>query len=245
MAEKKIPLKTLYEVGMCVLALVAVVIGIINLMEEPSWELRVLDFTIYGIFLADYLIGIWRAPDKKAYVRSHVWDLVALIPFDSSFRAARILRLIRAVSLLLRLWARARVFLDTCGFKYVLMLCLGLLSLGAVGFHFYEQKSLGESFWWAIVTSSTVGYGDCIPVTVPGRIIGAILMVLGLSFLGMLSGTITTFFSRPAKRTQEANTLRQELLDKMRQQLERVDELSDEDIDTMAATLRSLRQPKT
>ena len=80
---------------MCVLALVAVVFAIINLVEEPSYEMLVADFTIYGIFVLDYFWGLWRAPNKKVFVKEHFWDLVAIIPFDSSLRAARFLGLMR------------------------------------------------------------------------------------------------------------------------------------------------------
>ena len=51
-------------------------------------------------------------------------------------------------------------------------------------------KTLGDSLWWAIVTVTTVGYGDLVPQTTAGRITAAFLMLSGLAFLGALAGSL-------------------------------------------------------
>jgi voltage-gated potassium channel len=66
-----------------------------------------------------------------------------------------------------------------------------LIVLGSLLFWTFEpQVSLADSVWWAIVTSTTVGYGDISPATLGGRITGVLLMVLGIGFLGILTATI-------------------------------------------------------
>jgi voltage-gated potassium channel len=54
--------------------------------------------------------------------------------------------------------------------------------------------SYGDSLWWAIVTLATVGYGDIVPQTVPGRLVGAAVMVTGIGILGVLAGSLSQFF---------------------------------------------------
>jgi voltage-gated potassium channel len=54
-------------------------------------------------------------------------------------------------------------------------------------------KSLWDTFWWAIVTITTVGYGDRIPVTYGGKIIGIIIMILGVALVGIVTGRIASF----------------------------------------------------
>jgi len=55
-------------------------------------------------------------------------------------------------------------------------------------------QSVGDAFWWAIVTTTTVGYGDVSPVTTEGRIIAVALMFVGIGFIGVFTATITSFF---------------------------------------------------
>lgn len=64
-----------------------------------------LDWCIYGAFVIDYVVFLLRSANKGEYVREHICEVIALIPFDSLFRAARLLRLLKL----------ARLF--TCGSK--------------------------------------------------------------------------------------------------------------------------------
>jgi len=77
-----------------------------------------------------------------------------------------------------------------------------------------ENKSittLGDAFWWAIVTTTTVGYGDVSPVTTEGRLIAIALMILGIGFIGVLTATITSFFLDPVKATQQTTQIEDRL----------------------------------
>ncbi|MCA9373362.1 two pore domain potassium channel family protein [Candidatus Woesebacteria bacterium] len=56
-----------------------------------------------------------------------------------------------------------------------------------------------DGFWWAITTVTTVGYGDAVPVTVPGKSIGMILQVIGVALFGSMIGIITVYLSRVEK----------------------------------------------
>jgi voltage-gated potassium channel len=65
-------------------------------------------------------------------------------------------------------------------------------------------NSYGTSVWWAIVTLTTVGYGDVYPITTAGRITGVILMFAGVALLGVLAGTLATFFGFGGTDTETA-----------------------------------------
>jgi voltage-gated potassium channel len=69
-----------------------------------------------------------------------------------------------------------RLINATDTFKELAAIYLIVVSLGAVVFHFAEDKPLLDAFWWAFVTALTVGYGDIVPVTLIGRIDGVVLM---------------------------------------------------------------------
>jgi len=57
-----------------------------------------------------------------------------------------------------------------------------------------EFKTFGDALWWAIVTLTTVGYGDVVPVTTAGRVDGVMIMIAGVAILGLLAGSMASFF---------------------------------------------------
>jgi voltage-gated potassium channel len=63
--------------------------------------------------------------------------------------------------------------------------------------------TVGDSFWWAISTITTVGYGDRVPVTATGRVMGAVLMLVGLAFLGVLAASLANYFGFDEAETGE------------------------------------------
>jgi voltage-gated potassium channel len=134
------------------------------------------------------------------------------------FRAVRLLRLLRFV----RAGAVAAIGLREAGeafrhrkFQYVALTTLVVVGLGAICIFAVENghnnniHSIGDAFWWSIVTVTTVGYGDVSPVTTEGRVIAVVLMIVGIGFLGMFTATITSFFLEPAK--EEASAIEKRL----------------------------------
>ena len=66
-------------------------------------------------------------------------------------------------------------------------------------------KNIGNSLWWAIVTMTTVGYGDMAPVTVPGRLLAILIMLTGIILVALITGTISSIFT--TKRIMEGKGL--------------------------------------
>ena len=69
-----------------------------------------------------------------------------------------------------------RIINSTDTFKELIALYVGLVLIAAFMFSSAENKPFGDSIWWAVVTAMTVGYGDIVPVTSTGRLVGMVLM---------------------------------------------------------------------
>ena len=76
----------------------------------------------------------------------------------------------------------------------LLLFIVVLVVLGGVGMMLTEERSFFDSLWWAIVTLTTVGFGDIAPTTFGGRIIGVVLMIFGIGVLGMFTATVAGMF---------------------------------------------------
>lgn len=208
----------LYEWTFAVLAVFAVVLAVHEFWPWlPDWPwLELADHGILAIFVVDYLVRLVKAPAKWTFVRSHPWDLLAIMPghsvmrgfrlfrlarFTRTLRVLRAMRLLRIAALGRRAYPYVRQFLRTNGIGYVLCFTMGLVLVGAVGIFFAEDRTaiagFGDALWWSFVTTTTVGYGDISPASALGRAIAVVLMLTGIGTLGMLTGSIATFFLRP------------------------------------------------
>ena len=58
-----------------------------------------------------------------------------------------------------------------------------------------EFETYGDALWWAVVTTTTVGYGDLYPETAVGKIVAAVLMIVGIGTIGVITGTVAAMFS--------------------------------------------------
>jgi voltage-gated potassium channel len=75
-----------------------------------------------------------------------------------------------------------------------------------------DFHTLGDGVWWAIVTLATVGYGDIVPTSPWGRVIGGAVIVLGVTFLSFLMASVTSYFvtAQQERATEHERVLRQE-----------------------------------
>lgn len=121
----------------------------------------------------------------------------------ASHHGARLLRLARVFRAGIALTAvvhRSRALLRHQHFHLVGLVAVVAVSLGALAIFAVESGvnprigSMGDAAWWAIVTATTVGYGDISPVTTEGRVIAVVLMLLGIGVIGAFTATVASFF---------------------------------------------------
>lgn len=236
----------LYDLIFCALALFAVYTAVQDIVGRCSGRLRLIDNVITVIFIVDYMVRLCLADRKMDFVKENILDLIATIPFSSLlkiFRVFKILRLLKFLKLarlsayLIRFYRRVKFFFDLNGLKYMVIVCVICICLGGIAIHFTEGMSIPDGLWWSFVTATTVGYGDLSPVTASGRIIAAILMIVGIGLIGSLTSTITALFFR---KQEKHLSFKENVISDIQSQLDDFDSLSDDDIDTICSTLKTL-----
>ncbi len=198
----------------------------------------IIDVVTICIFAVDYIARFILAPRKKEFFVKNILDLVALIPFNPLFRAAK---LVRCLILFGRFIKRFRSFSSLNIFLYVAFGAVVVLFTSALLIAPIENMTFFEGLWWGVVTIATVGYGDYIPVTPAGRIIAMVLMFSGIGFLSFLTGTITTHYvnSRVEKAGVDSS---RGVLRHYQKQLFHFPEMTIQDIDDMHRVLTALKE---
>ena len=183
------------------------------------------DWLIWAIFAIDLTVRTYLSEHRRQYLISHWYDvLIVVIPFLRplrilrSARALRLLRLTRAVSFSVRFLIVARTLGQRHGLAYVMVVGIFLLFAAAILVFVFERNQGGPiddfstALWWAVVTITTVGYGDAFPVTNEGRGIAIFLMVVGISLFGFLTASIAAFL---VEQDQASKTTLDDVMSKL------------------------------
>lgn len=166
-----------------------------GLSESVVATLGLVGWTVWALFALDYLVRLYLAADRTAFVRGHLFDLaVIVLPL---IRPLRLLRLVTLLSVLNRYAGasmRGRVAIYVGGATGLVLFVASLAVLDAErGAEGSNIESFGDALWWAMTTVTTVGYGDQFPVTTVGRYVAAGLMLAGIALLGVVTASLASW----------------------------------------------------
>ena len=205
-------------VAIAVSLVVAFVETLQHLPPTVKLVLTVTEFVLTVMFTIEYIARLYCAENRRAYALSFfgITDLLAILPPYLSFflpgarymlmlRSIRFIRIFRVFRLfsfinegfLLMQALRKSLHKIAVYFLFVLILviCLGTLMFIVES---SEPNSaftdIGTSIYWAIVTMTTVGYGDITPVTMLGRLLSAFVMLLGYTIIAIPTGIVSATF---------------------------------------------------
>jgi voltage-gated potassium channel len=170
--------------------------------ESTQTLLNVVQWTIWIAFTTDLLYSLLKSSSKKSYLMKHPLEVAAvLLPF---LRPLRLMRVISFGGLALQKVAIGRQFAITVK---VALSALFISYIAAIQITISERsvegsniKTFSDGLWWAITTVTTVGYGDRFPTTTEGRLLAVLLMITGISLVGVITASVAAWF---VKMSQE------------------------------------------
>ena len=215
-----------------VLLLIAILLSILAVMlesvpsVETNWgeELRIVELVFTGIFTLEYLLRVYCVGKPFKYILSFygLVDLLSLLPtylgfFLSGYHSLSVIRSLRLIRVF-RVFKLGRFLgeadtivtaLRSSRAKIIVFLVavLSICMIMGTTMYLIESPETGftsipRSIYWAIVTLTTVGYGDLSPVTPLGQGVASLIMIMGYAIIAVPTGIVTSEINKAMKNDQ-------------------------------------------
>ena len=251
---------------LAVLSIFIVVMGNIMLAEGRfPVGVYAVDMLICGVFAWDYIGRLMRSPSRKGFVKVTWYEPLAMVPaivMDMLFglpvlsvglRALRLVRFVRVVPVVARLKrsaSSAERFAERSQLLYLFVIVASIVLAAAFSVLTIELRAprgqiqdASDALWWALSTVTTVGYGDIVPSTPLGRIIGMMLMVVGIGVMAALISQVsaTIVESRMARTRRRRRAVPAAVVARLQATVGRVGDLSDAELATLLREIVQLQ----
>ncbi|MBM7036696.1 ion transporter [Vibrio ulleungensis] len=207
----------IFDISLIVAIITSLVVLVLGTIEPYAsryqTELALIEYLFTALFTIEYLLRLYCSPKPAAYAKSFygVVDLLAILPtylqlivpnahFAVIIRLLRVMRIFRVLKLVQYLKDSNMLMrsLFMARRKILIFFSMVAILVTIFGATLYVIEgpdngftSIPMSIYWAIVTITTVGYGDIYPVTALGKAVAALVMLLGYSILAVPTGIIT------------------------------------------------------
>ena len=174
-----------------------------SISDSTNQILSIIQWVCWVAFAMDLLFGLATSENKVLYLKRHPLEIASvLLPF---LRPLRLMRVISFGGLALQKIAVGRQFaitvkvaITTVFVAYIAAVQITITERAVEGSNI---KNFADGFWWAITTVTTVGYGDRYPTTTEGRLLAVMLMLMGISLVGVITASVAAWF---VKMSQDA-----------------------------------------
>ena len=168
------------------------------LVEPQGREAHIVwavNWAIWGLFVLDYVVRLCLADNRWHWFLRHLLDFaIVTLPLLRPLRLLRLLVLIEVLQKAIGDAFRGRIVVYTVSGVVLLIYTSSLAVFDKERYlHGATINSFGKALWWSITTVTTVGYGDVYPVTNTGRVIAVLLMIGGISLVGVVTAALASW----------------------------------------------------
>jgi len=194
-----------FNLAILLISLFFLPVLLLTYFETTPWMDTVLWWTRWGfwlIFLVDYSIRFYCSVDKTDWMKTDIDDLIIVVglPICNIF-ATGVAPALLALVILWDVREHAAVVFRQKRLMMALLVVAGTATVISVLVYSVEHKnpdanltSMEDTLWWAAATITTIGYGDRSPVTVPGRLLAGVLMLVGIGVFGVIAAALAAWF---------------------------------------------------
>lgn len=204
---KRIWGETLTYLALVFLAAYSYPAFVVEITPTTQKLIELVQWVCWLAFAIDLLIGIFTSKVKSEYLKHHLFDVAAvLLPF---LRPLRLMRVISFGGLVIQKVAIGRQFAITLKVAiasiFIAYVAAVQVTISERGVEGSNIKNFGDGLWWAVTTVTTVGYGDRFPVSTEGRLLAVLLMIAGISLVGVITASVASWFVKMSQNEQGNN----------------------------------------
>ena len=219
--RNKITLRNIFEAFIIILIIADIVLLMLITFSSvsPAQLMTIIYFDLFVciILFFDFIYRMRQEEDKRAFLRKNWPDIIAMVPFDifgfsknifilRFFRFIRLLRLIRLFALFRREWKYISGFFKQTHINFAIGMLLFTVLAGTIIFYVVEHATnpavhtLWDSMWFTLTTMIS-GNSNITPDTFPGEAISVLMMIIGLSFIGILTASLASWFINKSRKS--------------------------------------------
>ncbi len=165
------------------------------------------DFIVCIILWIEFSYNLYYADNKKEFLKKNWYYIISMIPLDfffiRAFRFIRIIRLFRLTRALLLI----KAFTKKTHLDKLLIILLIFIVISTISLFIIEPSfdSLFNAFWYVIVTLTSVGYGDMVPISQNGKILAFTIIIVGIIFFSVFTAAIASIYIEKLNENTEVD----------------------------------------
>ena len=201
-----------------IIDLILITMTLISDVGDMYYSIVVFDTVLCIILIMEFTTRMLNSDNKKRFFLENWTELIAAIPFDlimlpfvfnyaRFIRLLRVLKFIKVIALFSQFFETIDFFLKKTHLDEILGVTLLVVLASTLGLYLFDPSitSFFDSLWFVLSTITTVGYGDIMPQSGAGRIIGLITLIVGVLIFSTITGAIASYFARRVLLNEDFN----------------------------------------
>ncbi len=257
--------KNVTEIIIGVLAIFSIVLvaveSLVSVSHSTLIGIYIVDLIICIVFAVDFIQRIIASKSKSKFLVTNGYEILAMIPAIALYAlgtlsamavALRFLRLVRVILLLARMrrvMSKSSGFFQRSNLLALFSITVSVIFIGAFaalvldsGTENARITNFADAVWWSISTVTTVGYGDIVPSSLAGRIMGMGLMVVGIGVMtAFISQISAALVESRIKRNPEKDGFKTAVISEIKSRLDNIEKLSESEVALLIQTIQTLR----